>query len=572
MNFRAAGSQRLFSGSSDPQQPHFRRLRVSGLVAALLTGAFCMLSSSALAVAAVPNLASFSDDDAADAPQKAPNSRAVRLSYVESDVSVVQDGEVIANPALANLPLFEGSEISTGNEGRAEIQFDDGSVARLSPNTTLAITVLQQQGASTRTEVVMNSGLGYFELQPSTSEHSMRVNYGSAAFAATSFSVVRIIGDEPPASLAVFSGNVHLTVGVSSQLDIHSGQSVTLDGNNLGSQNLSESIEPDSWDGWNSDRDQLLNSEAADKTAATSSLKGYPDAGLSDLDANGNWYDVPGQGYVWSPYDAQLEGASWDPYGYGHWVYYPRYGYIWVSDYRWGYMPYQCGLWNFYDNFGWGWVPGGGCNPWWGGGFYGGGYYGGGGGWGFRLGNHPPGYHPPRRPLPGPIHPHPGPGPRPVQNPRNITRVHEGPVKPPVGVDHRSITGSNPPVTGRPAAPVTIGGRTVEPLRPVVPRETYGRTGDGFVNRSAPRQPGQPGQFTGTGHPPVNPRTPAPGMPTRPVTGQPGYRPYTPPPASRPQPPPSRPAPVGGGGGGGHPVGGGGGGAPHSAPAPAPHK
>ena len=571
MNSYAAGSQTKLSGTRPTTRYTTPSFSLSTKLAAVLfLGAACIASSRISWAAAVPipyaedGVPNAATDTPTSAPQKAAESRAVRLSSVEGDVRVVQDGEVIADPALANLPLFEGSEITTGNEGRAEIQFEDGSVARLSPNTTLALSVLQQKGTGTRTEIVMNSGLAYFELQPSTPEHSFRVNYGPAGFTPSSFSVVRVISDTPPASLAVFSGNIHLTRGETVQVDVHSGESLTLEGSDSASYNLTESIEPDSWDAWNADRDQVLNTESADKTAATGSLKNYPNVGLSDLDANGNWYNVPGQGYVWSPYDAQLEGASWDPYGFGHWVYYPRFGYVWVSDYAWGYTPFQCGLWNYFDNFGWGWAPGGGCNPWWGEGFFGAGYYGGGGGWGYRLGNYPPGYHPPRRPLPGPIHPRPGPGPHPVTNPgQNPIRVHGGPVKPPVGVDHRSARAIDSTLTSRPQEPVTIAGHVVEPLHPVAPRQAYIQPGTSFVNRSAPPQPGQ---YTGVGHPGY------PVVPARPVMGQPGQsssRPYSPPPpASHPQP--------SYGGGGGHPSapsGGGGGGAPHSAPAPAgPHK
>jgi hypothetical protein len=501
-------------------------------------------------------------DGSPDTVQKSADSRAVRLSSVEGDVRVVQDGEVIADPALANLPLFEGSEITTANEGRAEIEFEDGTVVRLSPNTTVVLSVLSGQGTRTRTEIVMNGGLAYFELQPSTAEHSLLVHYDNATFTASSFSVIRLIDDTPPASLAVFSGNLHLERGDALQLDIHSGESVTFDAKNAASYNLSELIEPDSWDAWNSDRDELLNAESADKTAATSSLHNYQGVGLNDLDANGNWYNVPGQGLVWSPYDAQADGASWDPYGYGHWVFYPRFGYVWVSDYAWGYTPYQCGQWNFFDSFGWGWIPGGGCNPWWGldgGGYYGAGYYGG-GGWGFRLGNRPPGYRPPNRPLPGPVHPHPGPhpGPQPGHDSGHPPlRVRTGPVMPPVGVDRRTARSTDSTFVGRPAAPVVIAGQTVEPLRPLAPRQAYQQPGDTYVNRAAPPQLG--GYREGAR--PANPGYT--GIPYRPATRQTPQRPYSPPP-SRPQPQPSY-------GGGGH-MPSGGGSPPHSSPAPAPHK
>jgi len=533
-------------GGSGSRSSILARLRLSSL---LLAGVG-LVSGCALSAGAVPLLPFH--DDTTDASSKVPAARAVRLSFVEGPVQVIQDGQVIADPAYANLPLFEGAQIVAGDEGRAEVQLEDGSLARLSPNSTITLSVLQQQGSSTKTEIVVNGGLAYFELQPSNSEHSLRVNYGTTSFAASSFSVLRVNADQLPGELAVFSGNVHLERGNALQLDIHGGESLSLNGADGNGYNIGETIEPDSWDSWNADRDQLLNAQSAQKTAASESYVNSEGVGMADLDSNGNWYNVPGQGYIWSPYDAQLQGAGWDPYGFGHWVYYPRYGYVFVSGYGWGYAPYSCGMWNFYDSIGWGWAPGGGCNPWWygGSGWYGG--YGGGGGW-YNIGRYPRGYLPPRRPQPGPIRPHPG-GPRPVTTIRHVGL-------PVVPVDRRPA-GGGVAVTGRsrPSEPVTIAGQTVEPLRPIAPRPGYDH-GSGYVGAgNTGRSPVYGVQTGGNGaHPVYVPQ------PSRPIQSQSGYRPsggYTPP--SRPVVQPSHPASGGGGGysGGGH---------SSPAPAPAPH-
>jgi FecR protein len=503
-------------------------------LAILFLIAGCILFSSK--AWAANGISLVADDDAPDtSASKTPDARAIRLSNAEGQVQVTQDGQVIADPAYANLPLFEGSQVITGNDGRAEIQLEDGSVARLSPNTTLTFSVMQPQGTGTRTEIVLNSGLAYFELQPNTAEHSLRVNYGQTYFTASAFSVVRLTEDAPPGDLAVLSGNVHLERGEALQLDIHGGESLSLDASDLSQYNLSESIQPDSWDSWNSDRDQVLNSQASDKTAATNSMGNYQDVGMSDLDANGNWYNVPGQGYIWSPYDAQSGGAAWDPYGYGRWVFYPRYGYVWVSGYGWGYAPFQCGLWNYYDSFGWGWAPGAGCNPWWGGG----GFYGGGGGRGYNIGIPPRGYHPPHWPLPRPIRPFPGP---------HQPGIAKHPMVASIAVDHRSASVGDLPA--RSAEPVTIAGHTVEPLRPLAPRQAYNQPGSSLVNRS---EPVPYGYGTAGAHPIYN----GYGSVARPGTGQTGIRPSAP--ISRPAPAPHfSPS----GGGGGHPPSGGGS-APH---------
>ena len=62
--------------------------------------------------------------------------RGVRLSSVTGQVQVSAAGQVIADQALENMPLFEGTRLVTGEDGRAEVQFEDGSVARLSPNSS----------------------------------------------------------------------------------------------------------------------------------------------------------------------------------------------------------------------------------------------------------------------------------------------------------------------------------------------------------------------------------------------------------------------------------------------------
>jgi len=482
-----------------------------------------LVAGFAAALSVLPARADSLLDD--DANAGAGSSRALRLSSVEGQVRVVQDGQVLADPALANMPLFAGTQITTGDDGRTEIQMEDGSVVRLSPNSTLTFPVIEKQGSNMHTEVVLNAGLAYFELQPSTAESSLRVSYGSASFAATSFSVVRVTLDAPPGDLAVFSGNVHLDRGDALQLDIHGGESLNLDAGDMARYTLHESIRPDSWDTWNADRDQILNSEASQQTAASSSY-GTSVAGMADLDANGNWYNVPGQGYIWSPYDAQAQGVGWDPYGFGHWVYYPRFGFVWVSGYGWGYAAFDCGQWNYFDSFGWGWAPGGGCSPWWGG-------YG--GGWGYNIGNGPRGYQPPRRPIKPPVHGFSG---------RTLVASNVVPV------DRRIGGGTLAGIDGRARVPVTIAGHTVEPLKPVAPRQTYDRP-TGVLAGSRPAN----GYFPTPSHP-------ASGSGAHPVVS--GSRPvpsYTS--HASPYSGASHPVSSGGGGGGGSHASGGGGGSHH---------
>jgi hypothetical protein len=379
------------------------------------------------------------------ADDTAPAARAVQLSYVEGQVRVTQGDQVIAEGATVNMPLFEGMQVSTEQDGRAEIQFEDGSVARLSPNTTLTLSALRGEGTNGDAELLLNGGLAYFEFQGGSQSGQFEVRFGDSTVTPSGNSVFRIKMDTPPGDLAVLSGNANLSrANGGLQLAMHGGESVTLYANDSSRYDLNESIDPDSWDAWNTDRDQVAATVGAATTEAQPSQNG-PESGnpaWSDLDANGSWYSVPGQGYVWSPFQASDSG--WDPYGCGNWVWYPQYGYIFVPCENMGFLPYSCGAWNYFSDFGWGWNPGmGGCNPWWNsGGYYPGPRFGGG---------FPPGYRLPHRPI-SPHRPLPG---HPV----------------PVIAERRTPHPGAAPLPSRERnQPVTIAGNNVAPIRPVIAR------------------------------------------------------------------------------------------------------
>ncbi len=420
-----------------------------------------------------------------------PPGRAVRLSYVEGQVQLSMGNQILAAQAPVNAPLFEGTQISTADDGRAEIQFEDGSVARISPNSSLLLSVLRQQGDSTDTELTMQTGLGYFELQGDNAASSLRIRFGSAVAMASGFTVLRVNLDNPPGELAVFSGNAHLDNGSYMSVDMHGGESVRLNSVDPTNWALVESIEPDSWDAWNSDRDQVLTAQEAEQTPATTSVAQSSNPAWSDLDADGNWYDMPGQGYVWSPFEAQNSG--WDPYGWGNWMWTPGFGYAWVSSEPWGFMPYTMGMWNFYPGFGWGWMPGG--SPWWGG-----------GGWNSNVGNAPLRYQPPVRPRGGPVMP-----------------VNGGPIReggkyvahPVVSFNRLQNGATDVPVRVR-NAPRMVAGNMVQPLRPISPRPVYSSGSSGF-------QSAQNRQPTVSGRPVAGPRYGYVGNPYGTVNGRQSY-------------------------------------------------
>src|SRR5258708_10981994 len=68
--------------------------------------------------------------------------RIVRLSDVQGTVQIDKNSGLGLENAFANLPITQGTELRTRENGRAEIEFADGSTLRLTPNTAVEFSTL----------------------------------------------------------------------------------------------------------------------------------------------------------------------------------------------------------------------------------------------------------------------------------------------------------------------------------------------------------------------------------------------------------------------------------------------
>src|SRR2546429_8694747 len=152
------------------------------------------------------------------------------------------------------------------------------------------------------------------------------------------------------ATVAVFKGDVEVA-GPSGTVQVGKKQTATFDLADQDKYTLAKNLEKDPYDAW--DKQQ----EDYHQRYLNSSYTNYsPYAyGMSDLNYYGNYSYVPGYGTMWQPYFA---GAGWDPFMNGSWVWYPGFGYTWVSGYPWGWTPYRYGSWLYVPAYGWVWQPG----------------------------------------------------------------------------------------------------------------------------------------------------------------------------------------------------------------------
>jgi hypothetical protein len=420
--------------------------------------------------------------------------RAARLTFMQGTVTVSEAQNTASVPAELNLPLLAGVQVSTGSDGQAEVEFEDGSVVRLTPNSALSLDVLaiDPNGVFT-TNLSLLHGLAYLELR-ATPQYRYTLNAGGDVLSPVENATVRVNFDEPPAIFSVLDGTAQVTrqsgpisdaPSAGYETQVRAGESLRVDAADANRYFLTQQIDGDSWDQWNEDMDQEAASESADTTPVRDDYAGAQGYGWSDLDANGSWYNVPGTGPVWQP-NVAVDDSDFDPYGDGAWVAYPGTGYLWASAYPWGWTPYRCGSWSYFGGFGWGWAPGSTC---------------GGRGWGFfagggvvNIGRAPSGYRPVRVPI---AHPGGGGGWRPilpVHGPGNGTH-HPGtqPVRngmrqiggvalariPPVGRDrtaHDGVAGASLrrdfPVDSRTKTPV-LGTASTRPTIVISSPGTY---------------------------------------------------------------------------------------------------
>src|SRR5271166_3037995 len=68
--------------------------------------------------------------------------RIVRLSDVQGTVQIDKNTGLGFENAFLNLPITQGTRLKTLQNGRAEVEFEDGSALRLAPNSTIEFSTL----------------------------------------------------------------------------------------------------------------------------------------------------------------------------------------------------------------------------------------------------------------------------------------------------------------------------------------------------------------------------------------------------------------------------------------------
>ena len=277
--------------------------------------------------------------------------RIVRLSFVEGNVQMDQrDGRGLQK-AFLNMPIGQGTILLTRDEGRAEVEFENGSTIRLARDSQLEFQQLGLRTEGAKFSVIdVTEGTLYFDIKKK-SEDEFVVTVNGQQITAPKSARFRLRAGKDGANVAVFRGEVELD-SAGKQVEVRKGESIELDRSDATRYFLTREITTDPLDAWDLEREKYR-----DQYFAASSYNYNPaySYGYADLAYWGSYTVVPVYGRVWRPY---FVGLSWQPFADGSWVWYPGAGYVWVSAYPWGWAPYRYGSWVYAGRQGWCWRPG----------------------------------------------------------------------------------------------------------------------------------------------------------------------------------------------------------------------
>jgi hypothetical protein len=277
--------------------------------------------------------------------------RIVRLSDVQGSVQMDRGTGDGFDKTFLNMPVVEGSRLKTGDNGRAEVEFEDGSALRIVPNSEVEFTRLALGDDGQKLSAMqLAAGTAYINYRGKKGDE-FALNFGRESVTLTEPAHFRVGLGNGEATLAVFKGRLNVS-GQSGPVEVDQKHSATFDINS-DRYDVARNYEQNSYDDWDQEQSEYHDRYTA---SANSNNGSSPYAyGMSDLNYYGSYMAVPGYGTVWQPY---FLDASWSPFQDGGWVYYPGAGYMWVSSYPWGWMPYRYGSWAFAPGYGWVWQPG----------------------------------------------------------------------------------------------------------------------------------------------------------------------------------------------------------------------
>jgi len=296
------------------------------------------------------------------------HARIIRLSLVQGEVRFASDvkGDPLASQtatwenAELNLPIRQGYVLAT-DKGRAEVEFENGSMAFLSDNTVLEFYDLSLEDGAKTTRLILRQGTASFYVNPANGDY-FSVTGGDFSVEASGRASFRLDNFDDGSIVSVHKGHVSV-LRKNQTSDLAKGQSLSIRAADSASVSIGQATDNDDFDRWVSGRSDSV--QAGNNAAQQYVTSGGYTSGLASLYTYGGWYPSAGFGNCWRPYGV---GAGWSPFDSGFWITDASIGGLtFIGNQPWGWLPYHYGGWINDPVYGWLWTPGGnlyGNSPW----------------------------------------------------------------------------------------------------------------------------------------------------------------------------------------------------------------
>jgi hypothetical protein len=264
-----------------------------------------------------------------------------RISFIQGQAQIQPAGSKEWQVASVNVPVRTGDRFWTPEDARLELQFQNGTVLRLDYKSTLDVLSLDESAMQ------FHLSMGHLLFRTSRKPaKTIQVDLPDSSLVVQDKALFRVdIAPDGGEEFGLFQGTMQIA-SAGTKTNIRTGEMLSMEN---GSSEVSPLKPADEWEQWNTDRDRQQKSAAASAQYLPPELNAYAD----DLNANGDWVNVPDYGYCWEP-RAGID-VGWAPFRFGSWLWMDD-DWCWVGAESWGWAPYHYGSW-FWNSNRWCWAP-----------------------------------------------------------------------------------------------------------------------------------------------------------------------------------------------------------------------
>src|SRR5258708_2350448 len=241
------------------------------------------------------------------------HARIIRLSLVQGDVRFaggthgdpLADAKATWESAGLNLPIRQGYVLATDN-GRAEVEFENGAVAFLKENTVLEFYDLSLNDSARTTRLVLRQGSASFYVNPAGGDY-FSVTGGDFTVEADGRSTFRLDNYDDASTVETYKGRVSVLHNKNTTR-LEKGQSLSLKAGDDSPMSVSRLPNEDDFDHGVSGR--IARVSPATTAALQYTGSPYYVPGFADLYSYGAFSSCGAYGYGWRPFGV---GLGWSP-------------------------------------------------------------------------------------------------------------------------------------------------------------------------------------------------------------------------------------------------------------------